>query len=753
MSNVPRVDRLYHLLPAIYQIRDAEQGYPLQALLRVINEQADLVEDNIAQLYENFFIETAQDWAVPYVADLVGYRPVEGAGNAGDGHTPAGRALNRVLVPRREVANSLRYRRRKGTLSLLTQLAHDIAGWPAQAVEFYRLLGWHQNINHLHRERARTVDLRQLDRAATLNGPFDTLAHTVEVRRPRSHRQPGRYNIPSVGVFLWRLKAYGLSQVPPCCLERAEARYSFSFLGQDTPLFNRPGPCREEGVLPGELQMPVPISRLAFSQHPERYYGAGKSLALWAEGWLGADGKTPVPLQHIVAADLSDWRYTVPHGKVAIDPELGRFAFPRRQPPKQGVRVSYHYGFSTDMGGGEYGRTLYEPSPRLDADGVPQALVRYTVDSRAQNVPADRRYATLGAALARWRADAPDDAVIELLDSNVYAEPLNISVASAQRLQIRAANRARPALRLLDYNTDRPDPLLVTLAPGAQFTLDGLLIAGRPLRIEGAAPDEIGNREAQPCPAMPRCDGKVVIRHCTLVPGWGMDCNCEPDEPEEPSLVLVNVRAAVSITRSIVGAIQISEDEVHTDPIPVSISDSIVDATGADGVAIGTDDDAVAHALLTLRNSTVFGIVNVHAVVLAENTLFTSCVNVARRQLGCMRFCYVPPRCRTPRRYHCQPDGVVAAARERKLDPTEEAALIALESVRVVPRFTAVRYGKPGYAQLAEHCAEEICHGAEDESEMGAFHDLYQPQREANLRARLDEYTPAGYEVGMFFVT
>ena len=39
--------------------------------------------------------------------------------------------------------------------------------------------------------------------------------------------------------------------------------------------------------------------------------------------------------------------------------------------------------------------------------------------------------------------------------------------------------------------------------------------------------------------------------------------------------------------------------------------------------------------------------------------------------------------------------------------------------------------------------------GADDEAEMGAFHDLYQPQRIANLRARLDEYTPAGIDAGI----
>ena len=45
-----RVDRLYALLPGVYRKRDAELGQPLQALLRVIAEQVNVVEDDIAQL-------------------------------------------------------------------------------------------------------------------------------------------------------------------------------------------------------------------------------------------------------------------------------------------------------------------------------------------------------------------------------------------------------------------------------------------------------------------------------------------------------------------------------------------------------------------------------------------------------------------------------------------------------------------------------------------------------------------------------
>jgi len=131
----------------------------------------------------------------------------------------------------------------------------------------------------------------------------------------------------------------------------------------------------------------------------------------------------------------------------------------------------------------------------------------------------------------------------------------------------------------------------------------------------------------------------------------------------------------------------------------------------------------------------------VHAIELAENSIFTSCVNVARRQLGCMRFCYVPSGCRTPRRYHCQPDGVIAAVNERVTDPTAEGQ-------RTPARDPAVHRDPVRPSSLRATRARlrrRIKRGADDESEMGAYHDLFQPQREANLLARLAEYTPPGW--------
>ncbi|HEU5239491.1 MAG TPA: hypothetical protein VFU37_20335, partial [Pyrinomonadaceae bacterium] len=332
LATDPRLDRLNKLLPAVYRMRDADRKYPLQALLRVIAEQVNVVEDDVQQLYEDWFIETAEDWVVPYIADLIGYRPVSDAGQAGEVTTAEGRALNRVLIPRREVANTIAYRRRKGTLALLELLANDIAGWPARAVEFFKLLGWNQNINHLHLCRAQTTDIRCIGKLDLISGPFDPLAHTVDVRRINSHRTIGRYNIPSVGVFVWRLRSYSITGSRPHCAEDVGPNcYTFSVLGQDAPLFIKPEPEPEPTHIAEEMNVPAAIRRLAFAKHPKLFYGADKSFAIWTEGWAGFDPEQPVPVEAIVPADLSEWQYAPPLKHIAVDPVLGRFAFPLDQ--------------------------------------------------------------------------------------------------------------------------------------------------------------------------------------------------------------------------------------------------------------------------------------------------------------------------------------------------------------------------------------------------------------------------------------
>jgi hypothetical protein len=829
-------DRLYELLPAIYRIRDAEQGYPLQDLLRVIAEQVEVVETDIAQLYDNWFIETCQDWVVPYVGDLIDYQSVPSAGQLGNATTLDGQQHHKILIPRREVANTIRYRRRKGTLALLELLVDRVTGWQAKVVECY------QYINYIEEASQTTVNLPQVE-------PLEQLANLVDIRKITANSDPAKSNIPSIGVFVCRLKTYSVTRTPAYCLEEFSPNcYTFSVTTNDIPLYNHPQHSEDSTEMNRDLNLPIPISRRALQSRMSDYYepiseGFNKSLEIC----LGNGSQVvTVPPDKIIVADLSDWSYQPPKDHIAVDPELGRMAFPLRQLPKNGVWVSYHYGFSEDMGGGEYDRilcnpqghlllhtediqdsarlinrlkdnspvcefmrshfsldaqnllnqhnTLYSPQPALIRAVISQlnqlllgkslyqdklfASIKLTDKTHRliqQNLQAKElvrlnrvlleavfpceikkrdEYAlyqvsqnfkgchqTINEAILQWQREKPHHAIIEILDSGVYVEQIDIQLDSNQTLQLRAAKRKRPVIRILDWRTSYTDALNVTVKSGSCFTLDGLLITGRGVRIEGNTP----KTEDVNCPQSIQKPPILLIRHCTLVPGWSLNCDCEPRRSNEPSLELFNTNAQIAIEHSIIGSILVNQDEVDTEPLLIHISDSIVDATRLEWEAISAVGSATAHAQLTIARCTIFGEIHVHGIELAENSIFNSQIYVSRQQQGCMRFCYVTPNSRTPHRYSCQPDLV-----EQAVAATEQQK--QLERDRVQPQFNSMRYGTPTYCQLADTCAEEIKHGADDESEMGVFHNLYQFQKAANLRTRLDEYTPADMQASIIYI-
>ena len=141
----PEAEKLYSLLPALYRIRDVEQGEPLKALCAVIAEEIAVLRENLDQLYDDQFIETCADWVAPYIGDLIGYRPLHGV-------------TARTVSARAEVANTIAYRRRKGTATVLEQLARDVTGWNARVVEFFQWLETSQYMNHIRLENRVTAE-------------------------------------------------------------------------------------------------------------------------------------------------------------------------------------------------------------------------------------------------------------------------------------------------------------------------------------------------------------------------------------------------------------------------------------------------------------------------------------------------------------------------------------------------------------------------------------------------------------------
>ena len=701
-------ERLYALLPSVYRLRDLELADPkdgrgpLKALLSVIAEQSVVLADNLEQLYDDFFIETCAEWAVPYIGELVGARnlsPFPGAS----------------FTERAFVANTMGYRRRKGTAAVLEQLARDVTDWDANVVEFFQRLATTQYMNHIRLDNVSLTDVGDSKSLEFINTPFDKLARTADVRRIEPRR--GKYNIPNVGIFLWRLGDYSITDAPAYRLD--DTRFLFDALGKDIQLYNNPQTEAEITHLAEPINVAMPLDRRIVDRYLDTYYGAGKSFVVNVNG-KDAPAKTaspPGPELPVCICDLSDvddglgnitWAHQ-PAGEIAVDPVLGRIAFPLVSPPGPvpSVRVTYHYGFSAPMGGGEYDRTESFSSETIDL-----------------TIPDDET--TLQAAID---ALGVDGGTIEVDSAEVFFETPSIHLdASGKRvLELRATDGRRPVI-------DTPSgEIVISGGADAEVILNGFVIAGV-LRVPLL--DSDGN---------PNQLKTLRLVHCTLVPGevpsvvdGGSPPVAAPAHSLGPVLIVEPADTKVEIENCIVG--QIRSDS----GAEFKISDSIVDASDSKAIAYagpGNDDPG---ASLTIDNSTIIGKVYTRVMSHASNTIFLADldagdtwpapVRAERLQQGCVRFSYVPRGSQLPRLFHCQP-------------------ALAGDDARVRPAFTSLRYGDAGYCQLSRACAVEITTGADDQSEMGAFHNLYQPRREANLRAALDEYLRFGLEAGIFYAS
>ena len=775
-----RIMDLYRLLPALYRIRDAEQEYPLRALLDIVADQADMIKRHIDRLAEDFFIETCERWVVPYIGELVGNNPLHDIDRS---NIPdiASQLFPDLVGPdlrpgfaiptRADVAKTIYYRRRKGTLPMLEELARDVTGWAAHAVEFFQLLAWTQHLNHTRPRRTQSPDLRHIEALDHLDGPFDEAAHTVDVRFVNQSK--GWHNIRNMGFFLWRLNSYPLRRVSPrpASTNPNEWRFHFSPLGNPAPLFTARRREADESGLATPRHVPAPITPVQFFTDlrsyqdmapPRPMVGNRQATELYGplEGGLhdrsfyiyrngaGVDPaldpaalpETFVP--QIVCRRLDPWPSGRPGGQVvAVDVESGRLAVGSGLDPVGTLEVSYHYGFSAHLGGGPYERRAWLSRPELATRNIHVGA----------GTSAD--FGTLTAALADWAlgADPKPNTIVTILDSRTYDLPAAVALKPGRRLAIQAANEQRPLLR-----TDRSTGLEVRVeAPGAgnseggaSLTLNGVVIEGH-LHVTGDLEE-------------------LRLLHTTLVPGRRLRQHDGGPETGDPSLMVeggtvadpINTNLHVHLAFAVTGPLRIPEHAKGLWTLD-SIIDGVLfsDRRSTAIAATGTDDQPGPPA--SLRRTTIFGPSYFRKIDLASDVLFTDYVETVQRQEGCVRFSYVPDKdSTTPRRYRCQPDlefdGRLEKAKKESPTPLDEATRDQIkEAVRaaIVPRFTHLYYGHPGYAQLRIETPRQILSGAEDESEIGAFSHLKQPQRIANLRLRLNEYLPFGLEPGMIFVT
>lgn len=806
--------QLYELLPAVHQIRDHRHGEPLKALLEVIGEQVGLVHDDVDKLYENWFIETCDDWVVPYIADLIGFRKVYNPGEPPDALASGNTALNSFLFPRREVANTVGLRRRKGTLAVLEELADQVAGWRGRAVQFDGQVFTTPNLNYLHCGYGRTLDLR--DDPATLtkrgpptvpeqhcrgsaqiadhNTPFNTIHHTVDLRSPQTRPGVGWYHPFNVGLFVWRRNSYPMTRSQPQCIEgqhgdRTGRYFAFNPLGMDVPLQVKPehevDPCQ----IAQPINLPIRLTRALLNDNGRAstdFYGLGKSVVILDDG-------VPVPAENVVPADLSDIDKCIRCAdsctgeQVWLDPESGRFLFAKNRHPCD-IRASWHYGFAADLGGGEYDRNVPFRSDYDVKRIAPNTADCSPFDLTAQlkkNLSDDCRTCPPADPTTTQLA-VSDDIGFELTGSDTWRlDNLDeLRICAGKTLELRAANRTRPVVEVDGTTHDCEPALKIVMEVGSRLILDGLLLFGGAVDIVYSESDA---GSGDPCPPPPPASGecpapcdcndratlqreppRIDIRHCTLFPGGRPSDACGQCANSTTSLRLRMDAGRVTIGQSIVGSVDVprsdcdsclpahgqqQETNCPVRQVELCIHDSIVDGCRRPPT-IGAGCCGTAHANLVVRRTTIFGSVRAERIREAVDSIFYGLVQVPRIQEGYMRFCWVARseldlkfargcspevfQSRTPRRFKCQPDSAGTTSTKSCGGTTHDNA-----GSSICPKFISTEYGYPGYGQLSLDCPTEVSGGAESESEMGAFHDLFVPQRHARLRQQLADFTPA----------
>lgn len=667
-------ETLYRLLPSVHRIRDAEQGYPLRQLIEIIADQVAVLEEELEKLCDNQFVETAAPWVLPYLGDLLGLRGL----GVGGGSEP--------FAPRAEVANTIAYRRRKGTAAMLEQLARDIMDRPAAAVEFWSRLAVTQHVNHVRPENIAWASLRDAGKLEFISTPFESANRTVEVRRVEPGL--GKWNIPNVGLLVWRLRDYCRTRSPLTPAQVGSStgtHFHFHPLGFDVHLCARPETETDIAHLAEPENVPVLMTWRLFAGkaldstrrqfHPdEKWYGPDSSIQLWRltnkKEW------SPILPDKIIVCDLGDvqhngnqaWGHDNMTSEILLDPVRGRVVFPSDQ---ENVFATFCTLFPADIGGGEYARA---------ASFGRSSSKTLTVAQQPIEAPPIALYTSVKEALD----DLPvSGAIVEIADSDVYSEAPALS-ANDILIELRARDGCWPVLTVKNLWKFSGNET-------GRITLNGLLVTGKGI----IATDNLGT---------------LIIRHCTIVGGLKVEA----------------LNTKVELENCILGPLSILPD------VSVRMRNCIVDATAFTSAAISGGQ-------WRIENCTIIGRVSVRGIELASNTIFYGeSVKVERRQEGCMRFCWLPENAVVPRRHKCVP-------RVEQDDTGKDV------HVNAQPQFVSLRFGDATYCLLTSCCSDSIRRGADDESEMGIYHDLLEPHREAHLRARLRDYLRFGLDAGIFY--
>jgi hypothetical protein len=761
---------LFERLPEIYRVRDAEQSVPnqLRAYLAAFDTAFGALHANIDQLYDDLFIDTCEDWVIPYLADLLGTTHLSGD--------------PRTL--RADVADTIALRRRKGTLGAIERLAVNLTGWACRCVELRENLAWAQHLNHQRPDagglppygadtitrftvpRGGTVPIRDPAALALIGTPFDPFAYTADVKIAVDGAV--HINLPNLAIFLWRLAAYQLSLIRPLAkgvsnlppgpgLARFAVRFDLDPLDRPVRLFNtsRPGfrqggasgvaRLTEADAVPGPM-LDARITSGSEAGHPDAYF----HLDVFDDGPTSPTGfdladvglQFFLPLSQQAAFATATWRYRgdnlcawetglrrpLRDAEIVIDPDIGRVLFgvgtaaqrdalvtPQGTGFVPRIYASYTYGAAGPVGAHPVTRSVPATAGAVDLRKVSALPGGISLQTQLDNL-----------------ANATQPVVIEIRDSLVHRVDLStipgtaidggVSLRLAQSLTIRAIDGERPVILLAQPLAFRPVTASAATAEFPVVRLEGLFVtrdmgfpAGRALIARAA----IARLEVIGCTLDPGGYARRDGTRAPLAPGMHLQNGYGFALPDQNAFVPT---PDIVIQQTITGALQI-DDRYHLD-----ITASIVDAglgvgdppSGAFTIAAATNPATAWGARLDFHGVTCFGPVRVSAVG-GEGAIFVHRFEVLDNQHGCIKWSWFSGDAdRLPPNHFClhAPDARIA--------------------------FTSEWFGDPGYAQLADASDRRVLTLGPDDDAMGAFGFLRNAHKWTNLHVRLREFMPVG---------
>lgn len=708
-------DKLWNLIPTVYRFQDTDSfdhPGPLRELVIRIGKQAAILRRSTDRLWEDQSIEACDDWVIPYIADLLDVQLVNGLG---------------TREQRLNVAKTIYYRRRKGTVAVLEELASDITGWNVIAVEFFRHLGrtrhgldpkiglaaensFDDKLTFLEEQKligrltrkacGGFADLRSPYSTSKTGTAFDEYFYSTDLRRGMG--KSGWYNISHLGVFLWRLYSVsaglrfdrsgpakaGVTPVKSNSSSGTFSVLSFDPTGRKIPLFAAAShPFGDTWISPEEWRLPTPISlgllKHDFANLYAEVLSTGDSIIDYHSLGL-LDGSGNLVDRDAIEFDKAEFIKPSNTSKVFfIDPVQG-IVFCKGSAPKD-LSVFYHYGFASLIGAGEYDRTSFTNQLSVEPLG-------------------DIKVFGGKNALSSQLATLASKGTLTIEDSFTYDEVRN--VIGIQNVLLRSFNTCRPLIRLPEVSATSRYEWVLEGDKGAELTLDGLFISGGDVVLKG-------NFKS------------VTLISCTFDPGTRtqdrIDYELSVDDRKlAPSCLWIegNVQKLV-ISRCVMAPINERANGLVDE---LKINDSILQAIGPDPVF------RMSLGILKMQSCTVIGGGNVHRLE-ATDCLLTDKLDVMDNQNGCIRFSAWATGSRLPRRYEC------------------------VEIPPQAPIFVSPNFGHSAYAQVIEgvdkmiigsDSGETISEGAENGSEMGAFSKEQYPIKMRALTMKYQEYMPIG---------